>query len=361
MKQENVRFRGTRPVWLAALALSLVASRSFAQTVPMTSYTITGARGTYSGVLVGGNPFGTTKPVTIDAVLIPLVIQILEPDGTIVLFDPTAPNSCDPEGLSVEYRFQQSPLVVPSDLRFNGVKVGNAQYIDGFMRAEFWNAPGNSHSSYTNHLNWSFPSAFPLPLLTGIVQNEGTCSETGIVTGDLFNFWVEEFAIPLLQAENVISPTEFAFFLTKNVETANSLTPITGIKGGAHRSFGSPAQTWARAGSGGNIDTAAHEIGEWMNDPLLTNGTPTWGYIGEDTTGCGSTLEVGDPLNGIRMPVITMDGYPYTPQELTFFSWFFNFDGEPSWGAGGEFSGNGTFAGPSKTCVPGEPWTGGTN
>ena len=159
----------------------------------------------------------------------------------------------------------------------------------------------------------------------------------------------------------MISPTKFAFFLTKNVVTGAGLTPPIKTTAGAHRSVGSPAQTWARAASGGDILTASHEIAEWMNDPFLTNRTPSWGYIGEDKTGCGSTLEVGDPTNGTRSTFITMDLYEYNPQELTFFNWFFAPDGTASWGAGGTFSSNGKFKGPSKTCVSGDPSSGGTN
>ena len=45
------------------------------KTIPMTKYTFTGSRGTYSGKLVGGNPFAANpKPVTLDAVFIPLII-----------------------------------------------------------------------------------------------------------------------------------------------------------------------------------------------------------------------------------------------------------------------------------------------
>jgi hypothetical protein len=44
----------------------------------MSHYIIGGIRGTYSGVLVGGNPFGGdgTKPVATGAVLIPLIIPV---------------------------------------------------------------------------------------------------------------------------------------------------------------------------------------------------------------------------------------------------------------------------------------------
>jgi hypothetical protein len=50
--------------------------------------------------------------------VIPLIIQIVNPDGTVVTFDPTALNSCDGD-VSTENRFKKSPLVVAT-LRLTG-------------------------------------------------------------------------------------------------------------------------------------------------------------------------------------------------------------------------------------------------
>jgi len=398
MTQQTISCWESRLVWLAAFTLLLAATLSFAQepvsptidsnpdveswtggtiddalsqsasgaTIPMSAYVTLGSDGAvYTGVLVGGDPSGgaNTKPATIDAVLIPLIIQIIKPDGEVVLFDPTAPDYICDKGFSPEYRFQHSPLVVPSDLTFNGVSVGNVQYIDGFMRAEFWNDPNLNRSSYFNRLNWSFASAFTLPPLLSSVaivseDSTGVCSERGIVSQSFFGSFMNSGVIPLLQSTGVISPTKFAFFLTKNVVTSNHTPPTTSsIKGGQHYVTGSPAQTWARASypnTGSDVRTASHEIAEWMNDPLLTNVTPPWGYIGSLPNGCSNQFEVGDPLNSINsLPLIYMSGHRYHVQELAFFSWFFDFPGTTSVGAGGKYSSNGTFSEPSLGCPSG--------
>jgi len=329
-------------------------------TIPMSHYTFTGPRGAFKGVLVGGNPFGNPNPVTIDAVFIPLIIYIQRADGTLATFDPTEPDSCDPGGFSAEYRFRHSPLVVASDLAFNTVRVGTAQYIDGFNRAEFWNSTGGS-PSYSNPIHWSFAAAasyVPQLLDTTVAITDGTgCSETGIIAQGIFGSFMKGVMIPYLQSTGVISPTKFAFFLTKNVVTSHSNPPVpSGIFGGEHYATGSPVQTWARAAYniGSDVKTASHEIGEWMNDPLVNNSTPPWGDEGEVKAGsCGTKLEVGDPLNGRDAPLITLGGYPYHVQELAFFSWFFDVPGDTSLGAGGKFSSNGEFSGPSKACPPG--------
>jgi hypothetical protein len=169
-----------------------------------------------------------------------------------------------------------------------------------------------------------------------------------------------------LQAQGVISPTQFAAFLLKNVVSSSAEPPTFATHccfGGYHGATGSPVQTFAvmdydttgQVPNFRDISVASHEIGEWMNDPLGTNSTPKWGNVGQ-VTGCQSNLEVGDPLSGTFMPVIKMDGYDYHAQELTFFSWFFNAKSGPSIGVGGKFSGNGTFDGPSKDCPAGGPY-----
>jgi hypothetical protein len=321
------------------------------------------SRGTYSGMLVGGNPFleNPTK-VTIDAVLIPLIVQIIQPNGSVVTFDPTAPDTNCDGGFSVEHRFKNSPLVAPSNLTFNGVSVGKVQYIDGFMRAAFWDVPAPgfpNRTSYFNPLKWSFAPAFafpPVPASVGVVNGTG-CDQTGVVAKSFFNSTLKLF-LPVLQAGGVISPTKFALFLTKNVSAASTISPTpSGFLGGEHFATGSPVQTWAWAQykhttkASTDVEVASHEIGEWMNDPLVNNPTPSWGHEGE-VSNCSAVLEVGDPLNKTPVP-ITLNGYKFHVQELAFFSWFYNPDGFFSYGAGGKFSSNGTFSGPSKPCPPG--------
>jgi hypothetical protein len=363
MKQEKIGRQGSKLVCMTALTILVAATRSFAQTVPLTNYEIKTSRGTYSGVLVGGSPF-TESPstVTIHAVLVPLVIQIFRTDGTLATFDPLNADSNCGDTYSAESLFRNSPLVVPSDLTFNGVSVGKVQYIDGFMRAQFWNAPvpGNpNRTSYFNPLQWKFISAFPLPPVPsteGVVNVvSGTSCETGVVSKLFFNSLIKDNALAFLQAAGKVSTTEFVMFITKNVSAASSFTTTvqSSFEGGEHFATGSQTWAWAQIKHTSkydlDIEAASHEIGEWMNDPFLSNQAPSWGPVGEVST-CAYKFEVGDPVNDVFSPV-TLNGHEYHPQELAFFSWFFNPAGMPSYGAGGKFSSNGTFSWPSKSCV----------
>jgi hypothetical protein len=95
-------------------------------------------------------------------------------------------------------------------------------------------------------------------------------------------------------------------------------------------------------GPAAGLDTIilSHEVGEWINDPLIVNEVPPWGGTGQ-VSACQNNLEVGDPLTGTNLPPITMpNGFSYNLQELAFFSWFV---GAPSVGVNGWYSDNGTF------------------
>ena len=336
------------------------------KTIPLTHYSITAKDGnTYKGVLVGGDPFkGGPRPVTLHAVVVPLVIQIVD-KGQSALFDPTKPDPCD-GGISALIRFIASPMVNPYDLTFNGVDVGYYQYIDGYMRAEFWNEISKFHngSGYSNPIVWSYAPKFILPAFIGSTNgliNGNGCAEYGAVSHPLLDEFIRYIAIPILQAEGVIAPNQLAMFLLHNVVSQDTVGSTKCCTKGYHSAVGNPAQTYAVVDFNTStnskfkpvhdITTSSHEVAEWMNDPLGTNATPLWGNIGQ-VSGCDSTLEVGDPLEGT---VLNFSGFgsTYHPQELAFFSWFFNAKTTASLGAGGFFSSNKTFATPAKKCSGG--------
>jgi hypothetical protein len=125
--------------------------------IPMASYHFTASTNgqSYDGVLVGGSPFGRPlKATTINAIVVPVKVSI----GS-ATFDPTAPD-CRDASVTALSRFRESPLAndVPN-LTLDGVNVGNAQFINGVRRAEFWKAIKGS-PAYQNELKFSY--AVPL-------------------------------------------------------------------------------------------------------------------------------------------------------------------------------------------------------
>lgn len=333
------------------------------QTIPLASYSFKASKDgvMYSGTLVGTSPFaGPLKSTTINVTIVPLKVTI----GSAV-FDPTVPNPCDGNVAEVT-RFAQSPLanIVPG-LTINGVNVGDVQFINGFRRAEFWNTI-NGSSAYQNALNFTYANAYDMTSQIvgthGTVQGSG-CGQLGLLNYDWLDGYLQGTVIPGLAGSNVISPKSAVMFLLRNI--VQSTVDPPNDQGccilGYHSAMGTPVQTygtidWDTSGSFDNgyaeVAIATHEIGEWMDDPIASNATPAWGNIGQ-TGGCQGNWEVGDPLSGNSMPAITMNGKSYAVQELAFYSWFFNAATNTSVGAGGKYSSNGTFPGPSKACPPG--------
>jgi hypothetical protein len=332
------------------------------QTIPLAQYSFSASKDgqKYTGVLVGTSPFA--KPLagaTVNAVVVPLKVTI----GSIV-FDPTAPNSCD-SNVSALTRFRQSPLAndVP-DLTINGVNVGNAQFINGFRRAEFWGAIQGS-VAYQNELSYTF--ADPYELTSDVVGTHGItaangCAQIGVLSNSWLDGILQSTVLPALTSSKVISSNAVVLFLLTNIVQSDAEPPSTSSCCilGYHSAEGTPIQSygtidWDTTGNFTGVSDAAiasHEIGEWMDDPLANNTTPSWGAVGQ-VSGCQDNWEVGDPLSGTLMPPINMNGKDYQMQELGFFSWFFNKDTDPSLGAGGKFSSNGAFQGPAKACPPG--------
>lgn len=316
--------------------------------LPMWNYSTTSNRDgkNYSGVMVGASPYTSNATTTITAQVIPIVFKI----GTSV-FDPTkADHTC--EGGKVPLTlFKQSPIFTKSTFALNGVNVGLGQYVDDFQRANFWGPVSALKGAkyHTNLKTVSLPKITVTPGSNGTILYTGGCEALGGIDINWWDNYVTSTLIPSLAAKGV-GPTTFPVFLMYNVVMYDTTTSNCCILG-YHGAYGNPAQTYAPlefdstgAFDGGNgfTDTyvAAHEVAEWMNDPLGTNPTPAWGHTGQ-VSGCQGNLEVGDPLSGTNAVTKTMpNGFTYHLQELAFYSWFFD---STSIGAGGLFSDNGTF------------------
>ena len=325
--------------------------------IPMSTYSVVATKGRskkpYTGTLAGTNPFATTlSGSTIPVVVVPVVVNI---NGTV--FDPTAPNYCGAEGgVDAITRIMQSPIVEPSPLTFNGIDVGNVQYVDGFMRAQFWQTI-NGNPAYTNEFSFSVAPPVTINAGTSGITYQSGCQQLGILNQS----FVHNQILSLLQSLTGVSPSEIVMFVTNNVAISAASPPAApGTALGYHAVTGSAPQVYAVADynttgllKARNTTVVSHELAEIMTDPLTTNATPAWGGLGEVPVGsCQSNLEVADPLVGTQV-AISQNGYTYNLVELAYFSWFFNAQTTPSLAANGAFSSNDTFRGPSMACPPG--------
>jgi hypothetical protein len=343
-------------------------------TIPMATFSRTATKDgkSYRDTIVGASPFASTKTTTtVNVVLVPVIVEI----GS-TTFSPTAADSCIVPKMTPLAAFQQSPLLqnVVFDggggkghaATIDGVNGGTTTYPDAVRRAEFSSelAATSYHTEFkvTTVSPWTI-SAAEVESLGGGAVLTSSCAKLGVLPTTSFQDYIQNTVIPGIPA---ITPTSFALLLMSNVvsTTSSSLNCVDGCLIGYHSAFGSPAQTYAVVeydstqqfwGAPGirNISIPAHEISEWMDDPLVTNTTPAWGNSGQ-VSGCDTLWEVGDPLTGTDFPAIEMsNGVNYDPQEIVFYSWYYNGLTTASLGANGKFSSNRTFARPSKGCPPG--------
>jgi len=358
--------------WTGAAPDALAASRA-GTTIPMASFKTDASKDgkTYDDTIVGGSPFAAKlRTSTIDVLVVPLIVQI----GSTV-FDPTATDPCITPASTPLAAFQGSPLVTPVSFDgktkaghaslMNGQAIGRGTYPDAFRRAEFWSLVQNSayHTKY--RVTYAQPYTISAKVVSAIGGNVITtkCASLGVLSASAFQSYLSTTILPAIPGA---TPTSFVMFLATNIviTSSNTLTCSAGCTLGYHSAKGNPPLTYAMTeydttagywNSAGikNISVVAHEVSEWMDDPLVSNPTPKWGGIGQ-VSGCQGNWEVGDPLTGTDFPAIAMpDGLTYDPQELVFYSWYYNAETATSLGAGGKFSGNGTFGGPSKVCPPG--------
>ncbi|MGH6813989.1 MAG: hypothetical protein ACREDM_17175 [Methylocella sp.] len=227
------------------------------------------------------------------------------------------------------------------------------------------NAIGGPTSPYNIHYDVTVAATQKITVATSaghsaIIADNGGCA---VVGGLDMNFFDGYFSTTVLNAVGG-DPTSFVIFLMRDVAFYQG-TPANCCTLGYHGTLNN-MQTYApidydTTGFFGstfeNVSVAAHAIGEWLDNPLGTNPTPAWGNIGEDVGFCTHTWEVGDVLSGTNFPAITMpNGVTYNPQETAFWSWFYSANHDPFFQnveAGGKYSMNGTFTGPSKLCPPG--------
>jgi len=345
-------------------AASAVAAASVTA-LPLWSYSATASRDrkSYQGMMVGRSPFfHGARTTSINTIVVPVKVTVKDASNDTMVFDPTQSDpACLPNGtVTATGLVQQSPIFKPSNFTMNGVDEEDTQYVDAFQRANFFDAVNPTGNSYHALLNLT--KTVPVVSVTmnspdGAIA-DGLCGKVGVIDLNVFNPMVKSTILPQLASQGV-GPATLPVLVFYNVVLTegppDQVNPF-GTPGccvlGFHSGTGSlqSPQLYSVANydtsgvftnDGSPLDTAtlSHEIGELFDDPLVNNATPAWGNIGQ-VTGCQQNLEVGDPLSGTFVPLVTMpNGVTYHLQELAFYSWFF---GAPSIGAGGVFSDNGT-------------------
>jgi hypothetical protein len=356
----------TKPSQLTPEELASMAKTQ--PTLPFWSYSLTSPRdgNTYTGVVVGNDP---RKPSSgqaeIPAQIVPfiivtnLIVTSINPDGSYntvpgqTVFDPTvADSNCLTAPNDVPLTLtQQSPIFKSAHFIMGGTDVGTTQYGNAFQRANFWNIiKRNKYGVLLKPVTTLDPIVLNIPAASGVALPPdllGVCGPIGEIDLFYLDALIDQQILPLLYLQGVNSTTLPIPLMYNTVMSFGTPTFFNCCVLGYHGSSGLQTYTPVRFDSTGaagpadlDIEVLSHEIGEWINDPYGANYTPAWGHTGQ-VSGCQNNMEVGDPLSGTDLPLVTMpNGFSYHLQELAFFSWFFGGD---SLGVNGWYSDNGTF------------------
>jgi hypothetical protein len=270
---------------------------------------------TYNYNMVGTAP-STGTTTTVKTFLIPIALKYVS-NGTTTIFSPQTLQS---NGKSAVANTANSPIfknmawVTPE-----GVSLGTTQYEDAFQRGNFWTTVAGTNY----HLLLGQPKVTPLQTLTVPAADGKVSTEFGITVGTADINWFDgQLQTILTKFAKLITPNTLPIFITYN----SYLTEGGCCIGGYHSSYGSTSAPQAYShftyiSTPGifsqDVSALSHEVGEWLDDPLVvnTNGNPV---------ACG-ILENGDPEEGFSnygaFPY-TLNGFTYNLQDLVYLEYF---------------------------------------
>jgi hypothetical protein len=329
-----------------------LTTRAVAPNVRTFSYSVAARGKTFTGKIVGASPFTkqTTPATTVTNGIVPTKVNFTS-SGKV--FDPTATLPSCASGSSALARVLQSPVY----RNFNyGDGVGR-QYTEAYDKFGFWKftKPGAINATHKTRLATKVAATLTINA-NGFPTATESCGSLGFIEISALDNFLTGTVIPQLRASGTIGNNNFPLFLMSNVVEFQNTTSNCCILGyhsfvnfanGQKQTYGVADYETTKAFTNiHDVSVLSHEVAEWLDDPYVNNATPPWGHTGQ-VTGCQSNLENGDPLSGHLFPV-TLNGFKYHPQELAFFSWFFN--QVPSIARGGVYSNKGTFTSPAALC-----------
>lgn len=316
--------------------------------VPIWTNTFKFNNQTFTYHMVGTDPAAGSATSNIPLVIIPLKFKFS--DGTTL----AASQKICGDVKNTNFRVKNSPLIKTGNtFTPGGTNVGKTQYIDAFQRANFWSSVSTTSPNY--HVLLKPVQTKPIqtinvPAASGHTV-AGPCARIGEVDINFF----DNIAMNLL-TQLAIPANTLPLFLDYNTFWTSGGCCILGY----HSTNNAGTQAYAVAAYSDpgifsvpiqDIHALSHEIGEWMDDPLIpaVNIVPAWGHVGQ-VGGCQGNLETGDPVTGIAFTASVGGTFPFTyhPEDLVFLPWFARIT--PSTSVNGWYTFLNTFAAPQAVC-----------
>ena len=262
----------------------------------------------YNYQMVGADP-STNTSVTVPAFIIPIKIVLSTGDT----FDPYAGGTASPVG-----RTLQSPIFTSSvDFVQGSVDLGQTQYLDAFQRGNFWSIV---QSNMNTHVLLGGATTHGMLLPEQVLNVPAADGHVGFPFGHRvaevdFGYFDAQLT-SIIASINQIQPNSFPIALLVNTYLTSGGCCI----GGYHSANGQQTYTEFTyvtypGDFSQDVSALSHEVGEWMDDPLIN---------GFNQTPCGA-LEVGDPEEGhsnFGATHYTVNGFTYNLQDLVFLRYF---------------------------------------
>lgn len=270
-----------------------------ATTLPTWVFSWTYNSHNYNATFVGTNPSGgasTTVPVELIPVILKWQSTKENPNAT------WASAKASPTKLTAA-----SPIFdATTDYTQGGTDLGATQYIDAFQRAALW---GTVSSNQGYHVLLGKPT-IEKPLKLTVPKSSGKLGTP---------FGTQVLEVDINWFDNAIQSTiakypsnSLPIFITSNTYLTSGggcciggYHSYTGTQAYSHFTFIKATGTFAE-----DVAALSHEVGEWIDDPLINN-----------SVACG-IYETGDPLEGGQSGhpygtwVYPLNGFTYHLQDL---------------------------------------------
>ena len=288
-----------------------------------------------------GNPPEKGGTTSLNAPVVPVIMQLLNPDGSVFL-------TYDPKPFVMPTL--ESPLFQNSTFTSSPTPT---QVTDAIQRAEFWNTMAPDwHTMLLGRLKQERTMQVPSGFYYYSLKKNGKCCLYVLIDYDefgdlLFPTSPDDTTTPVGAAENAgdITTKDVSIFLFPNTYLYFNGNPDDCCVLGYHTYDEEPGNAgngnrqkryvltysaWISPGlfGGGFVDVTAlgHEVAETFNDPFVVsdgkhNLTPWWL---SPNGNCRDNLEVGDVIEGLRHATypIEMNGMTYHPQNVALLQWF---------------------------------------
>lgn len=276
---------------------------------------LTGHTVTYK--MVGQDPATSNTDTHIKTVIIPVIMVYGATNGNMT-FDPTTAKVHGKK--NVVKNTLKSPLFDPgADFTSASIDCGTTQYIDAFQRCNFWSHVQTNTGYHVILDNTKIKGVKPLtinvaPTQGSVITNPFGSQPVGTMSINSFDAQLHSY---LTSHNTKITPDIFPFFLSYNIYLTQGGCCIGGYHSASGaQSYGYTTYADEHGVFSEDVSAAAHEIGEWLDDPFTNNHV---------NCNDNSILEVGDPLvpnANYGTFVSNLNGFDYHPQSLVFLPYF---------------------------------------